>query len=98
MQHGKAALCAAYKADGIRIGAGGGDDALAVFQRGHSAHAVTQSSGLLKAESLGCGIHLRLDAPDKLRAAAFENIHSLADRAAVLFSARLQPRHAPIWY
>ena len=30
--NGKAALCAAYKADGIRIGAGGGDNALAVFQ------------------------------------------------------------------
>ena len=89
VQHGKAALCAAYKADGVRIGAGGGDDALAVFQRGHSAHAVTQAGGFLKPEILGCGVHLGLDAPDKLRAAAFENIHSLADRAPVLFSARL---------
>ena len=94
VQHGKTALCAAHKADGVRVGAGGGNDALAVFERGHRAHPVSQPRGLLKPEIFGRGVHLRLNAPDKLRAAPFEDIHGFVDRTAVLFPAR----HAPIWY
>ena len=89
MQHGKAAFRAAHETDGVRIGAGGGDDALAVFQRGYGAHPVAQAPGLFKPEVFGRGIHLGLDAPDELRAAPFKDIHGLADRAAVLFPARL---------
>ena len=58
MQHGKAALGPALKADGVRVGVGRGDDALVVLQALDGTQPVAQRRRVFKPQRIGRGLHL----------------------------------------
>ena len=84
MQHRKAALGPAHKANGVGVGEGGGDDALFVGKALDSAQSVAQLGGPLKAQFFRRLFHLSAQIFDQLPALAVEDQGSLHHAAAVI--------------
>ena len=84
VQHGKAALGPALKADGVRVGVGRGDDALVVLQALDGAQPVAQRRRVFKPQRIGRSLHLLGQFGRELRRAAVEDHLGLADGLEVL--------------
>ena len=96
MQHGKAALRAAAKADRVGIRKSRRDHALLARQRIDGANAVTQSGRLLKAQLLRRRLHLFRERRDQLVALSLKDQRRLVHARAVILlgHARQTPARA----
>ena len=84
VQHGKAALGPALKADGVRVGIGRGDNALVVLQALDGAQPVAQRRRVFKPQRVGRGLHLLGQFGRELRRAAVKDHLRLADGLEIL--------------